>query len=453
LVATFGHELEFDDIPSQVVRAAKDHTLDALGVGLAASSLNLPQQIEKVLPSLGSGEKSTILGFAQRVPPPSAALLNGMLIHSLEFDDTHIASVIHGSSVIVPAAMAITESEGLSGQDFLRSVVIGWELLVRLGLAAPGLFQASGFQTTAACGPFAAALISSLLLGLDVEETVSAMGIASSQCSGVFEYLSDGSTNKALYPGWAAHGGIIAGYLARGGVTGPATILEGRYGLYSIYARKASVADRLRTFLDELGEMWYLPEAALKAYPCCHYIHSFLECLQNLIQDGLLAEEVDSIQCFVPVEEVPIICEPWERKLHPASGYEAKFSLPYCLSLLLRDGEVNVSSFEGVFPREEILAMAGKVTYTPQKIREFPKRFPGRLEVSMKSGKSLKASVSDVRGSPSRPLATEEIRRKFEINALTRLTPKAAADVAGVVDRLEETSTLTLLSGALRQIT
>lgn len=109
LVATFGHELEFDKIPSQVVRAAKDHTLDALGVGLAAASLSLPQQVERVLPCLGSGEKSTILGFVQRVPPPSAALLNGMLIHSLEFDDTHIASVIHGSSVIVPAAMAPIE--------------------------------------------------------------------------------------------------------------------------------------------------------------------------------------------------------------------------------------------------------------------------------------------------------------------------------------------------------
>ncbi|MCK5552979.1 MAG: MmgE/PrpD family protein, partial [Deltaproteobacteria bacterium] len=116
------------------------------------------------------------------------------------------------------------------------------------------------------------------------------------------------------------------------------------------------------------------------------------------------------------------------------------------------DGEVNVSSFEGVFPREEILAMAGKVTYTPQEGTEFPRGFPGRLEISVKSGKVLKASVSDVKGSPSRPLTTEEIRRKFEINALTRLTPKAAADVVGVVDRLEEMSNLTSLSGTLGQI-
>lgn len=450
LVATFCHELRFNGIPLEVVQAAKHHTLDAIGVGLAAASLSLPQQIKKVLQRLGSGEESTVIGFVERVPPPSAAFLNGTLIHSLEYDDTHIASVIHGSSVIVPTALAIVESEGLSGQDLIRSIVIGWEFLVRLGLAAPGLFQANGFQTTAVCGPFAAAAISSTLLGLDVDKTISAMGIAGSQSSGVFEYLSDGSTVKAFHPGWAAHGGIIASYLAQGGMTGPATILEGRFGLFNTYARTDSAADRLRELLRGLGTVWYLPEVALKAFPCCHYIHSFLECLQNLMDDGLSAEEVESIRCFMPVEETPIICEPWERRLHPASGYEAKFSLPYCLALLLVDREVNVSTFDRVSPREEILAMARKVSYTPLTGTEFPKRFPGSLEVSVRSGQTLNASVADVRGSPSRPLTSEEIRRKFETNALRRLTPQAVETILAEIDRLDEAANLKLLSEALR---
>ncbi len=123
LVGTFSHELEFEDIPSHVVRAAKDHTLDAFGVGLAEASLSHPQEIKKTLPCLGSGEKSTILGFAQRVPPPSAALLNGTLIHSLEFDDTYIASVIHGSSVVVPAALAVTDVPRRSSEPYPRWVI------------------------------------------------------------------------------------------------------------------------------------------------------------------------------------------------------------------------------------------------------------------------------------------------------------------------------------------
>jgi 2-methylcitrate dehydratase PrpD len=436
-----------------VVQAAKDHSLDALGVGLAAASLNLPRQIEKILSRFGSGGESTVLGFPERRPAPSAAFLNGTLIHSLEYDDTHIPSVIHGSSAIVPAALAIAESEDHSGQDFLRAIVIGWEFLIRLGLAAPGMFQANGFQTTAVCGPFATALVSSGLFQLDVDRTVHAMGIAGSQCSGVFEYLSDGSTVKALHPGWAAHAGLIACYLAQGGMTGPATILEGRFGLFNTYARRSEAAERLRELLGELGTVWYLPEVAIKAFPCCHYIHSFLECLQNLVRDGLSADEVESIHCDVPVEEVPIICEPWERKLCPASGYEAKFSLPYCLAALLLDQKVDVSTFDRDSLSEDILAAAKKVSYTPLTGTGFPRRFPGNLEIRGKSGRIWNSSVADVKGSPGRPLTSEEVRHKFETNAMRRLSPQAVSGLLAEFDRLEERSNLKLLSETLRSLT
>jgi 2-methylcitrate dehydratase PrpD len=360
--------------------------------------------------------------------------------------------VIHGSSVVIPAALTIAEKEGLSGRDLIRAIVIGWELLIRLGLGAPGLFQANGFQTTAVCGPFAAAAIGSTLMSLDVDRTVHAMGIAGSQSSGVFEFLSNGSTVKALHPGWAAHAGIIAAYLARGGMTGPATILEGRFGFFNTYARTDSAADRLRELLRGLGTVWYLPEVAFKTFPCCHYTHSFLECLQNLIDDGLSANEIESIQCSVPIEEVPIICEPWERKLRPASGYEAKFSLPYCLATLLIDQEVNVSTFDRDSLKENVLAMAKKVSYTPLTGTDFPKRFPGSLEVRGKSGRTLSSAVADVKGSSGRPLTQEEVRHKFGANAMRRLSPQAVVSLLAEFDRLEEKPNLKLLSETLRSL-
>ncbi len=453
LAAMFCHELSFKKIPLEVVQAAKHHTLDALGVGLAAASLSLPQRIEKVLPRFGTGEDSTVLGFAQKSPPPSAAFLNGTLIHSLEYDDTHIASVIHGSSAIVPAALAIAESEGLSGEDFLRAIIIGWEFLICLGLAAPGMFQAHGFQTTAVCGPFATALVSSALFHLDVDRTINAMGIAGSQCSGVFEYLSNGSTVKAIHPGWAAHSGLIACYLAQAGMTGPETILEGRFGLFNTYARTGSAAERLRELFRGLGTVWHLPEVALKAFPCCHYIHSFLECLQNLTRDGLSAAEVESIHCYVPVEEVPIICEPWERKLRPKSGYEAKFSLPYCLAAFLSDQEVDVSTFDRHSLKDDVLEMAKRVSYTPLAGTEFPRLFPGSLEIREKSGRTWSSAVTDVKGSPGRPLTIEEVRHKFETNAMMRLSPQAVSGLLAEFDRLEEKADLKLLSETLRSLT
>jgi 2-methylcitrate dehydratase PrpD len=442
--------LGFDDIPPSVVTAAKDHLLDALGVGLAAASFPSASRLERAVRMMGAGEESTALGFPVALPAPSAALLNGMLVHSLEFDDTHVPSVVHGSSVVVPAALAVAERERATGRDLVRAVVLGWELLARLGLAAPGRFQAHGFQITAVGGPFAAALVGALLLALDRDEAISAMGIAGSQSSGVFAPLAEGATSKSLHPGWAAHAGVIAAYLAQGGMTGPAGIFEGQSGFFGAYARTESAAGRLHGLLDDLGRVWCLPEAAFKAYPCCHYVHPFLECLERLVHEGLRADEVESVRCDVPVEEVPIICEPWGRKLSPSSGYEAKFSLPYCLAALLLDGEVGVSTFDERCPRDAVLSRVGKIGYRPLAGTEFPRRFPGRVEVRTRSGRTLAASVDDVKGGPERPLPASEIRRKFESNALRRLSPDGVRRVMSEVERIEEAADLGSLSAALR---
>lgn len=450
LMVEFCQELQFKDIPTNVVAAAKLHTLDALGVGIAASSLNFSNKIEKTLPRHGSGEDCTVLGFAVKRPPALAALLNGTLMHSLEYDDTHIASVIHGSSVIVPTALAVAESEDLSGQDFIRSIVVGWEYLIRLGLASPGLFQLNGFQTTSVCAPFVTAAMSSLLLGLNEEQMVNSMGIAGSQCSGIFEFLSDGSTVKALHPGWAAHSGIIASYLAEGGMTGPETILEGRFGFYNTYARTNSGSERLRELLTGLGKDWYLPEVSFKDFPCCHYIHSFLECIKNLINEGLSVDEIESIRCFVPIEEVPIICEPWNRKLLPSSGYEGKFSLPYCLALLLCGEEIDVSAFDNDNLKDQVLATARKVSYTPLSGTNFPKCFPGSIEVRLITGSCLSSTVADVKGSPNRPFTEEEVRNKFRKNGMMRMESKTVENIIDDINSLEDMSSLESLSNSLR---
>ncbi len=200
-VAIFAAALSFEDIPAATVDAAKWHLLDALGVGLAAAAATVRPRIEEAVRSLGAGTDSTGLGLAARLPAASAALLNGTLIHALEFDDTHIASVVHGSAVVVPAALALAEREAASGADLLRAIVLGWELFIRLGLAAPNGVQQRGFQLTAVGGPFAAALAAAALLRLDVEATTAALGIAGSQAAGLFEFLANGSTAKHIHGG------------------------------------------------------------------------------------------------------------------------------------------------------------------------------------------------------------------------------------------------------------
>src|SRR5262249_18074397 len=158
-----------------------------IGVGLVAATLPRNRPLYTLASAFGQGGSATALGLARAVPTAAAALLNGALMHALEYDGTHTASVAHAGSVVAPVALALGEEVGASGRSFLRAFVLGSEILVRLGLAAPGAFSQRGFQFTALGGPFAAALAASLLLRLDPEMITNALGIAGSQASGIME--------------------------------------------------------------------------------------------------------------------------------------------------------------------------------------------------------------------------------------------------------------------------
>ncbi len=449
--ADFVLGLTLGAVPDAVVSAAKDHFLDALGVGVAAASVLGAAALGDAVARLGTGGESTAFGRREPLPAAQAALLNGALVHSLEYDDTHMAAIVHGSAVAAPAALAVAERERASGADLLAAYIAGWEVFVRLGLAAPGAFQARGFQITAVGGSFVAALISGRLMGLTPKQAVAAQGIAGSQASGVFEYLAEGATVKFLHPGWAAHGGVVAAELARGGLTGPSSIYDGRFGFYRVFAGDVDAPERLRTSFADLGECWHLPEVALKAYPCCHYIHPFLEGLEGLMVDGLVPADIVAIRCRVPPEEAPIICNPWSRKQAPASGYDAKFSLPYCLAALSVDGRIDVDTFT-TEPGSMALALAQRITWSPLEGTGFPERFAAEIEIDTVTGKTLRARVDDVRGGPARPLARAEFDTKFRSNARRSLRYDAVETVYAEMRGLEDSANLVVLAAALRDL-
>src|SRR5262245_17379550 len=441
--------IPFHDIPADVVALAKTHLLDQLGVGLAAAALPRNQPLASLVSAFGSGGMATALGFATPAPAATAVLRNGALMHSLEYDGTHTASVAHAGSVVAPVALAVCEETGASGARFLHAFVLGWEIFVRLGLAAPGSFSKHGFQFTAVGGPFAAAMSAGLLLGLDQQQLTSALGIAGSQASGVMEFVHEGATVKALHAGWPAHAGLLAARLAEAGMTGPSTILEGTHGFYALYARDAKAPARLRSHLQTLGAHWHLREAALKVRASCHYIQPFLECLEILLRRGLEAENIAAIHCEVPCGEEGLICEPWAEKLQPSSAYQAKFSLPYALAALLLDGEITIATFEGP-TRPEVCAHATRVTWSPMADGDFPSRYGARLTVTLGSNEKLSAEVGDVRGTPGQPFAQGELPAKFYDCARRTLRGNAPERLAAAVDQLDRAADLAALTAALR---
>jgi 2-methylcitrate dehydratase PrpD len=442
-LAAFAAGLAYEDLPPPVLASVRLRVLDILGIALAASTQDFAPTLRGALEGWGSRGDCTVVGAKVTAPAPLATLINGALAHGLDFDDTHAASITHASAVVLPAALAIGEAQGASGRAVLTAAVAGYEAVARLGMAAPGAFHARGWHATAVCGPFAAALVAGRLTGLDGARLTAAVGLAGSVASGVQEFLEDGSWSKRLHAGWAGHGGVVAAALAGNGFTGPATILEGRFGLYRTFL---GVDPDVRPF-ETLGQQWETVRVGFKPYPCCHYLHAFLDCALALRREpGFVLEGIEAVECLVPAAEVPIVCEPRAAKVRPRTTYDAQFSLPFTVAAALDRGQVGLDTFAPEHLTDErLLALAARVSHQIDHGSRFPDGFPGWVRVRLRDGRVLEAREPDGRGGPARPLPPEAIVAKFRDNAGLALPPDrvAALERAALdVDRLENVGAL-----------
>jgi len=423
-LAAFTADLDITRVPPAVVDSVKLRVLDVLGIALAASAHEFAPSVLGALESWGSGD-CTVVGAKTGAPLPLAILANGTLAHGLDFDDTHAGSITHASAVVVPAALSAGECERVSGRAVLAAAVAGYEAITRIGLAAPGAFHARGWHATSVCGVFAATLAVGKVMQLDAGRLTSALGLAGSFASGVMEHLTDGSWSKRVHAGWAGQGGAVAATLARGGFRGPATILEGRFGLYATTLGRAPDAAPFAT----LGREWETLAVIYKPYPCCHLAHAYLDCALALRRDHALApEQVAGVECLVPAGEVPIICEPRDAKLAPRTSYDAQFSLPYTVAAALVDGRVTLDTFAlERLGDPRLLTLAGRVTHTVDPTSVFPDGFPGWIRVRLTDGRLLEAREPDGQGGLRRPLPPAAIVEKFRNNA-SRVLPARRVD-------------------------
>jgi 2-methylcitrate dehydratase PrpD len=448
-LADFTAALEFDALPPEVVASAKLRALDILGIALAATTVETAPSILGALEGWGGGGDCTVLGTKQTATVPLAILGNGSLAHSLDYDDTHAASITHASAVVVPVALALGEAGGLDGRTVITAAVAGYESIARLGMAASGVFHARGWHATAVCGAFAAALVAGRLERLDPARLTAALGIAGSFASGVLEHLEDGSWVKRVHPGWAGHAGAVASALARGGFTGPATVLEGRFGLY----RNFVGAEPDQAPFETLGRQWETLAIGYKPYPCCHYNHAYLDCALELRREHrLTAEAIEAIECMVPAGQVPIVCEPRAAKLRPRTAYDAQFSLPFSVASALLDGRVGLDTYAPERLTEAArLGLAARVRHTVDPDSAFPRGFPGWVRLRLRDGRTLEARAPDGRGSLSRPLPAEAIVEKFRDNAGRAVAPARVAEIERTVlglDALADVRALTTLCRA-----
>jgi 2-methylcitrate dehydratase PrpD len=448
VLCAFAAQLRFADLPDAVIAKAKVHLLDTIGVALASSSLPFAGVTLEGVTRLSGAGSCTVFGSPAALPAPWAAMVNGVLAHGIDLDDTHLTSVVHVSCGVVPASVAVAQARGASGEELLTGLVLGLETAVRVGLVAPGAFHERGFHPTGVCGAFACAIAAGTLQRLNAAGLVDALGLAGSMAAGSLEFLSDGSWAKRLHAGWAAHGGIVAAELAGAGFRGPRGVFDGRFGLYRNHLGERGW--QLEALTRDLGRRWELLDIALKPYPCCHFNHAFIDCAAHLQRGAAFkADDVARIECFVPPPAMPIVCEPPEAKRVPQTDYDAKFSLPYALASQLLRGHVDVDDFTDAAIREPAaLELAALVECAAEPTADFPRRFPGRLRITLRDGRILEHHEAVNRGSAERPLDPAAVRDKFLRNACRVLAADQAErlmETVGEIERLTHVGQITRL--------
>lgn len=438
------------DLPQEVVEVATRHFTDAVGVGHAAAASPAGAHWRRYGQAQEAVGPASVFGLPHGLPATTAALVNGGLIHSLEYDDTHTGSIVHGSAVLAAAALAAGEATGASGAAVIHAYTLWYEVFIRFGLAAAGGFQNRGFQLTSVGGALCAAGIAADLKRLDPDRTQAAIGIALSQSSGVFEFLTNGSTVKSMHPGWAAHAGLIAADLAEAGMTGPLTALEGKFGLFRLFAGDDDAAERFAGMLDDIGQVWHLKATAYKLHPCCHYLHPFVEAARLLQAKGVAAERIVRFDCGVPQGAAGIVAEPWSQKVL-ASGHPARWSLPVTVAMQFVDGRVDLASFEEPLT-PGVSELAARSSWHVLEDSAFPAKFDALLRVELDDGTIVEKRIDDVYGNGGRPPSLADLDAKFDAN-LARLAPGADAGwLRAALAALGSAPDLGSLTAALRAL-
>jgi 2-methylcitrate dehydratase PrpD len=375
-----------------------------------------------------------------RLPPRDAALLNGILVHGLDFDDTHSGGVIHATASIWPTVLATAHMQGASGADLLTAYVAGVEAATRLAAVGSGPFHQIGFHPTGLIGVFGCTLAAGTLMGLSPKALVMAQGIALSMASGSLEFLEDGAWTKRMHPGWAAQSGITAAALARQGFVGPSRAYEGRFGLFNAYIQAGIEAERWGRATAGLREVWETMAVAVKPLPACHFTHACSDAAIALIDKHKFAiADIERIKALVPAEVVKTVCEPVANKRRPANAYDAQFSIPYLVAASLVRGRFGLAELEpDVLADETILRLCDLVDYEVDARSTFPRHYTGEVQIALKDGRTLVHREAMNRGCADRPLSNAEIADKFAGNARLSLSARQADAVRDAVLGLDQ---------------
>jgi 2-methylcitrate dehydratase PrpD len=414
-LADFVARISYDALPAEVRERAKWLVTDMVGIALRAryeaeSTPALLAAVERLGLAHGSG---SVIGDERGYSPPGAAMVNGTLAHSLDFDDTHASGSIHPSAPIVPAALAAAEMTKASGRDLVAGIVAGYEVQIRLSLAlVPKDHYDRGFHPTATCGVFGAAAAAGRVLGLSADAIAHAFGIALSQAAGSMQFLVDGAWTKRSHVGQAAMNGLVAASLAREGFHGAVDAIEGKAGFLRAYAPNPVFENAVAG----LGRVYETMAIAVKPYPACRYSHAAIDGLLELrAAHGLEWEDVEAVEIGLPRTGWKIIGDPEVDKQQPKNVVEGQFSMPFVAAVALREGAMQWDHYARHIRDPKTLALCKRIraVVDPLAEAEFPRYMSGVVRLHARDA-TLEKFVRVAKGEPENFVTAAELRSKFD---------------------------------------
>jgi len=417
-LAKFAREITYDKLPEEVVKQAKLCLLDLVGAACAGATALPGHVVTEIIEEAGGSPQAVLIGRKERVPALNAALGNGLYAHALELDDLHRSSILRPGSPIIPAALAAAEKTGASGKDLITAIVVGYEVGIRIAEAmTPSHYNF--WHTTGTCGTFAAAIAAGKVMNLDEEQLIHALGHAGTQAAGLMElhYSSEGMMSKPLHASKAAQNGLFSAMLARGGYTSTQTILSGEKGFLRVFAPKA----KLEKIVETLGVDFKIMQISYRIYASTRHTHAGIDLALRLRDKGIKPEDIELLRIQTYSVARDLVGEPF-----PETIYEAKFSLPFCVSTALVYGHVGVEDFSEQRIKDPVLEELMShctVEIDPLIDAHYPQKWGAKLNVILRNGTVDHEQTDFPKGDPENKLTLDQLHTKFRRLSALLLPP------------------------------
>jgi aconitate decarboxylase len=448
-IADFVAKLRYGDIPDEVIERIKLLILDSLGCAVFGAELPWSRILIETLSAVDSTPGCTVWGTGRKLSAPHAALVNGTLVQGFELDDVHRVGVLHVGAVTLPAVLAVAELRpGMTGRDLLTAAVAGYEIGPRVGMCMGPEHIGQGWHSGATVGVFSACAGAAAALRLTADQAVHALGIAGTQSAGLMA-AQFGAMVKRMHAGRSSQSGLYGALLAERGFTGIVDVFENEYGGFcTTFSRSLDRFNRAELTAG-LGERWETMRIALKFYACVGSNHTTLDALRSMqARHPFGPNDVERIVVHGSRVTVDHVGWPYE----PQGLTSAQLNLPYCVAILLLDGDVFVDQFtEAKVADPERIAVSHLV-----EVREDPAitalgkafRHMVRVEAVLRDGIRLEETVEAPRGSEHSFASADDVIGKFRKLASRRIPGAQVERIADAVlgaERLDDCSRLARL--------